>query len=33
MVYQRGQIITESERNRILGLYEIKPSYDFIISL
>lgn len=32
MVYQRRQIITESERNRILGLYEIKPSYDFIIS-
>ena len=22
MVYQRRQIITESERNRILGLYE-----------
>jgi len=32
MVYQRRQIITESERNRIRGLYEIKPSYDFIIS-
>jgi len=32
MVYQRRQIITESEKNRIRGLYEIKPSYDFIIS-
>lgn len=32
MVYQRKLIISESERNQILGLYENKPSFDFVIS-
>jgi len=31
MVYQRGQIITESERNRILGLYERPMLTDSIV--
>ena len=31
MVYQRRQIITESERNRILGLYERPMLTDSIV--
>ena len=30
MVYQKHNIITESERNRILGLYKPKKNKDFI---